>query len=74
MVYTVNTTLRPIPKRVLRLGRIVFAILPGRDSKQRSRPRTLRQAVPDYLHRDVGLPPAAKASRLPPDVVGRTLM
>lgn len=70
MVYVTNTTLRPGPRRVIRFGRIVLAILPAR---QRS-PQRLTQSVPPYLHRDVGLPPAAKPSRMPPDVVGRTMM
>ncbi|MEC7761755.1 MAG: hypothetical protein VX874_07620 [Pseudomonadota bacterium] len=70
MVYVTNTTLRPGPRRVLRLGRFVLAILPARQRP----PERLAQSVPPYLHRDVGLPPAAKASRMPPDMVGRTLM
>lgn len=75
MVYTSNSTLRPTPKRVIRLGRIIFAIAPAAPRiKARRRPKTLATSVPPYLHRDVGLPPAAKASRMPPDVVGRTMM
>ena len=80
MVYVTNTTLRPSPKRVIRIGRLVLAILPAMDSakagkrKTRGLPRTLAQSVPTYLHRDVGLPPQAKPSRMPPDIIGRTMM
>jgi hypothetical protein len=71
MVYVTNTTLRPTPRRVIRLGRIVFAILPARQKA----PRRLARSVPEYLHRDIGLPPAERPRQaLPPDVVGRTLM
>ncbi|WP_298493746.1 hypothetical protein [uncultured Maritimibacter sp.] len=80
MVYVTNTTLRPTPKRVIRIGRLVLAILPsmaGTKSarrKTRGLPRHLSQSVPAYLHRDVGLPPQAKPSRMPPDIIGRTMM
>lgn len=70
MVYVTNTTLRATPRRVIRLGRIVFAILPARPKS----PVRLAKSVPEYLHRDVGLPPAARPSRMPPDLDRRTLM
>ncbi|WP_288928930.1 hypothetical protein [uncultured Maritimibacter sp.] len=70
MVYVTNTTLRPGPRRVIRLGRIVLAILPARQRP----PARLARSVPEYLHRDVGLPPAARPSRMPPDMDRRTLM
>ncbi|MAM60902.1 hypothetical protein [Maritimibacter sp. UBA3975] len=71
MVYVTNTTLRASPRRVIRLGRIVFAILPAR----RKPPKRLTGSVPDYLYRDVGLPPTERPRQsLPPDVVGRSLM
>ncbi|MBV7409282.1 hypothetical protein [Maritimibacter sp. DP1N21-5] len=77
MVYVTNTTLRPSPKRVIRIGRIVFAVLPaaaGGKTPRRVLPKRLTQSVPEHLHRDVGLPPAAKPSRMPPDILGRTMM
>ena len=70
MVYVTNTTLRATPRRVIRLGRIVFAILPARPKP----PVRLAKSVPEYRHRDVGLPPAARPSRMPPDLDRRTLM